>query len=173
VFASDDTIIKYFYSVYGWLDGFGIQQWMTYVASPIWCMSGSTRQIDYSRWSCTMCWNKKFHFLLLLKRIFRVVMHIRKLSRTFLRNLLLYTICTLFKYLYLCLQCGRKSWNVGHETFFLKSFRQKKQFPPNFTLNAFCLKGAGTLVDVLQLSYSFHQNWSKLGTAITEDLKNW
>jgi hypothetical protein len=34
------------------------------------------------------------------------------------------------------------------------------------------LKGAGTLVDVLQLSYSFHQNWSKLGTAITEDHKN-
>jgi hypothetical protein len=33
-------------------------------------------------------------------------------------------------------------------------------------------KGAGTLVDVLQLSYSFHQNWSKLGTAITEDHKN-
>jgi hypothetical protein len=34
-------------------------------------------------------------------------------------------------------------------------------------------KGAGTLVDVLQLSYSFHQNWSKLGTAITKDHKNW
>jgi hypothetical protein len=34
------------------------------------------------------------------------------------------------------------------------------------------LKGAGTLVDVLQLSYSFHQNWSKLGTAITENHKN-
>jgi hypothetical protein len=33
-------------------------------------------------------------------------------------------------------------------------------------------KGAGTLVDVLQLSYSFHQNCSKLGTAITEDFKN-
>jgi hypothetical protein len=33
-------------------------------------------------------------------------------------------------------------------------------------------KGAGTLVDVLQLSYSFHQNCSKLGTAITEDHTN-
>jgi hypothetical protein len=33
------------------------------------------------------------------------------------------------------------------------------------------IKGAGTLVDVLQLSYSFHQNCSKLGIAITEDLK--
>jgi hypothetical protein len=34
------------------------------------------------------------------------------------------------------------------------------------------LKGAGTLVDELQLSYCFHQNCSKLGTAITEDHKN-
>jgi hypothetical protein len=33
-------------------------------------------------------------------------------------------------------------------------------------------RSGGTLVDVLQLSYSFHQNCSKLGTAITEDFKN-
>jgi hypothetical protein len=33
-------------------------------------------------------------------------------------------------------------------------------------------KGVGTLVDILQLSYSFHQKCSKLGTATTEDLKN-
>jgi hypothetical protein len=32
-------------------------------------------------------------------------------------------------------------------------------------------KGAGTLVDVLQLSYSFHQTCSKLGTATVGGLE--
>jgi hypothetical protein len=50
--------------------------------------------------------------------------------------------------------------------------RQAAYSLTNSTARILKMKGAGTLVDVLQLSYSFHQNCSKLGTAITEDFKN-